>query len=370
MHTFTYTLENYNTMVLLDAHLSAGRRVARGALCAIAATLFCCWQPAFADDLQDANKLLKDGQAQQAMERVNRILSTRPKDPQARFLRGLILTDQGSIREAIDVFQKLTQDYPELPEPFNNLAVIYAAQGQYDRARGALEQSIRTHPSYATAYENLGDVYAKLASQAYDKALQIDTANTGAQQKLALVRELVGGAQPAKAGRAPVAASAAEPQKKTVEPAAAKLATPAAVPAPAPSAPSSALAADKSPPAPAPEKAAPANAEITAALTAWAKAWSRKDVEAYLSHYAKDFKTPGGQARAEWEKSRRERLLAPKSISVSIANPRIKMDGDKAATVTFRQSYRSDSLQSSSSKQLIMVKSGERWLIQREKVAN
>ena len=71
--------------------------------------------------------------------------------------------------------------------------MIYAGQGQYDKARAALEQSIRTHPSYATAYENLGDVYAKLASQAYDKALQLDKSNTGAQNKLSLVRELVGG---------------------------------------------------------------------------------------------------------------------------------------------------------------------------------
>src|SRR5215475_11685463 len=150
-----------------------------------------------ADDLQDASRLLKAGQHQQALERVNKVLASQPRDPQARFLKGLIFTDQGNTKDAIDVFTKLTQDYPELPEPYNNLAVIYAAQGQYDKARVALEQSIRTHPSYATAYENLGDVYAKLASQAYDKALQIDSANAGAKNKLALVRELVGGTAPA-----------------------------------------------------------------------------------------------------------------------------------------------------------------------------
>src|SRR5262245_43678053 len=149
--------------------------------------------PARADDLQDASRLLKTGQHQQALERVNKVLAAKPRDPQARFLKGLIFTDQGNTKEAIDIFTGLTKDYPELPEPYNNLAVIYAAQGQYDKARVALEQSIRTHPSYATAYENLGDVYAKLASQAYDKALQIDSSNKGAQNKLSLVRELVGG---------------------------------------------------------------------------------------------------------------------------------------------------------------------------------
>jgi len=182
-------------------------KLGRGFLCVSA-----CFLLAFAaraDDLQDATKLLKAGQHQQALERVNKILAAKPRDPQARFLKGLIYTDQGNTKDAIEIFTRLTQDYPELPEPYNNLAVIYAAQGQYEKARVALEQSIRTHPSYATAYENLGDVYAKLASQAYDKALQIDSSNKGAQNKLSLVRELVGGA-------APVAvASAKAPEKVT-----------------------------------------------------------------------------------------------------------------------------------------------------------
>src|SRR6185503_1961577 len=165
--------------------LSLAIRLA-GIVCALAIAL-----PALADDVQDAAKLLKAGQHKQALERVNKALAAKPRDAQARFLKGLILTEQGNSKEAIDIFTKLTQDYPELPEPYNNLAVIYASQGQYEKARVALEQSIRTHPSYATAYENLGDVYAKLASQAYDKALQLDSSNAGAQNKLSLVRELV-----------------------------------------------------------------------------------------------------------------------------------------------------------------------------------
>src|SRR3990167_1535961 len=107
-----------------------------------------------ADGLAEAGQLLKSGQHQQAMERVNKLLAGKPKDPQARFLKGLIYAEQGNTLEAIDVFRKLTEDYPELPEPYNNLAVIDASQGHYDRARASLEQSIRTHPSYATAYEN------------------------------------------------------------------------------------------------------------------------------------------------------------------------------------------------------------------------
>jgi Flp pilus assembly protein TadD len=309
--------------------MSLAARLA-GMVCALAIAL-----PALADDLQDAAKLLKAGQHRQALERVNKALAAKPRDPQARFLKGLILTEQGNSKDAIEIFTKLTQDYPELPEPYNNLAVIYASQGQYDKARSALEQSIRTHPSYATAYENLGDVYAKLASQAYDKALQIDSSNTAAKNKLSLTRELVGRPGPA----AVVAAAPKEPAK--AEPEKPKP-TAAAVPA-------------------------DATAEVLKAVNGWAEAWSKKDADGYLAYYAKEFKTPGGEARAEWEKTRRARIAAPKSIAVGVESPKVTVTGADRASVTFRQSYRSDVLKSNSRKTLVMVRTDGRWQIVEEK---
>ena len=300
--------------------------------------------PAHADEVQEATRLLKAGQHKQALEAVNKALRAKPRDPQARFLKGIILTEQGNAKEAIEIFTQLTKDFPELPEPYNNLAVIYASQGQYDKARAALEQSIRTHPSYATAYENLGDVYAKLASQAYDKALQIDSSNAAAKNKLSLVRELVGRPSPAPTT---VASAPKEPAKPTPEK----------------SAPEKS-AAEKA----APEKpAADASAEVLKAVNGWAQAWSKKDADAYLSFYAKDFKTPGGEARSSWEKTRRSRVTAPKSISVDIDSPKVIMQGADRATVQFRQNYKSDVFKSSSNKTLVMVKSGEDWKIVEEK---
>ena len=285
------------------------------------------------------------------MERVNRILASKPRDAQARFLKGLIFTDQGNTKEAIETFTKLTQDYPELPEPYNNLAVIYAAQGQYEKARTALEQSIRTHPSYATAYENLGDVYAKLASQAYDKALQLDSSNTAAQNKLSLVRDLVSpaGKEP---GKPPVVLAQRTPEKPPV--AVEKL-----VPAPE----KSTQAAEK------PAANANPNAEIVKSLNGWAQAWSNKDADGYLSYYARDFKTPKGEPRAQWEKERRGRIAAPRSISVAIASPKVTMHGNNQASVTFRQTYRSDVFKASSTKTIVMVREGGRWQIQQEKAS-
>ena len=141
-------------------------------------------------DLQDINRLLKAGQTQQALDRVNTYLSTKPKDAAGRFMRGLAQAELGKTNDAIMTFQSLTEDYPELPEPYNNLAVLYSSKGQFEKARVALELAIQTHPSYSTAHENLGDIYAKLASQAYDRALQLDKANGGVATKLNLVRDL------------------------------------------------------------------------------------------------------------------------------------------------------------------------------------
>ncbi len=193
--------KKYSTMTLFNA-------VARVALAVAAAVMFSTAQ-AQTDEYQQAEKLFHSGQQTQALDRVNSFLSAHPKDARARFLKGLILTEQNNPNEAIKIFTALTEDYPELPEPYNNLAVLYASQGQYDKARATLEMAIRTHPSYATAHENLGDIYAKMASQAYDKALQLDKNNATAQTKLQLIRELFSGTSQRKP--APKTDAAAKP---------------------------------------------------------------------------------------------------------------------------------------------------------------
>jgi len=170
-----------------------------------------------ADDLKEAQKLYGNSKLQPALEKVDAFLKAQPKDPQGRFLKGLVLTEQKKTAEAIELFSGLTEDYPELPEPYNNLAVLYASQGNYDKARSALELAIHTQPSYATAQENLGDIYAQLASRAYDRALQLDKTNTTAQVKLSMVREILSPKTGAKASTTPSAPKPA-PSAAPVEP--------------------------------------------------------------------------------------------------------------------------------------------------------
>jgi tetratricopeptide (TPR) repeat protein len=314
---------------------------------------------AFAD-YAEVNRLMRAGQYAEATAKADQFLAGKPKDPQMRFLKGVILTEQGKPQDAITQFTKLIEDYPELPEPYNNLAVLQAGQGQFDKARAALEMAIRTNPSYATAHENLGDVYAKLASQAYSKALQLDGSNTGIQPKLGLIRDLFAPNIRIKPATGTPAAAA---PAATV--AAAKPATPptpavvAAAPAPAASAAKPATPAA----APAAPVATGNEDEIRAAVQAWASAWSRKDMAAYLGAYGKDFDAPGG--RKTWEQERTKRIMGKSKISVQVSNLDIKINGSKAQA-RFKQDYDADSLSVNSRKTLDLARVDNRWVIVRE----
>ena len=326
--------------------------------------------PADNPAVNEIQRLMKQGQMSQAMDKAEQLISARPRDAQGRFLKGLILTETGRQADAIAVFTRLTEDFPELPEPYNNLAVLYAQQKQYDKARSALEMAIRTHPSYSIAHENLGDVYAKLASQAYNKALQLDSSNKATQSKLAMIKDLTA-SQPAATGK-----PGARPAAQTETPAAAKPGvTETAKPLPVAPPPVVKPAEVKEPVAkpqevkPAePKPVAPtAEADITKALQGWANAWSNKDVKAYLGYYAPDFQTPNGMARKAWETERTQRIDKPGKLQVSLDNVKINVSGDKA-TVKFRQQYKSATLKSSTGKTIVFIKAGNRWLIQQERV--
>lgn len=314
------------------------------AMCvAVSAALAAPLAQAQGDDYAEVNRLLRAGQFSEAMGKADQYLAGKPRDPQMRFLKGVIQTESGKQSDAIATFQKLTEEFPELPEPYNNLAVLYAGQSQFDKARAALEMAIRTNPSYATAHENLGDVYAKLASQAYSKALQLDAGNAGVAPKLSLIRNLfaadVKGVKPA------AAPATATPPVATAKPA-------ASAPAAAPSAQASAATGN-------------AEGDVEAAVAAWAKAWSSKNMSGYIGAYAANFTPPAGQSRSEWEADRKARIMPRNRIDVDISELSVSVNGDRASA-KFRQAYSSDSLSVTSRKTLDLVKSGSRWLIVRE----
>lgn len=140
--------------------------------------------PAWATDYEDVEALLQAGNPAAALAKANTFLESRPRDPQMRFLKGTLLSELGQRAEAIATLQQLTQDYPSLAEPFNNLAVLQAAEGQWSSALASLESAVRLNPSYATAYENLGNVYIQLARASYARGADLDPGNAALRAKL------------------------------------------------------------------------------------------------------------------------------------------------------------------------------------------
>ena len=142
-------------------------------------------------DLQEVQKLMAAGQFKPALARADAHLAKNPRDAQMRFVRGVILSELKDTAGAREVFERLTEEYPELPEPYNNLAVIDASQGQLQRARTLLEAALAIRPDYVTALENLGDIYLQLGVDAYQRAAKLQPANRSLGNKLSLSRELL-----------------------------------------------------------------------------------------------------------------------------------------------------------------------------------
>ncbi|MDO9392832.1 MAG: tetratricopeptide repeat protein [Methylotenera sp.] len=313
---------------------------------------------AHADELKDISQMADQGQAVAAIERLNTYITANPKNAQALFMKGVLLAEQGRRDEAIKTFTDVTEKFPNLPEPYNNLAVLYADQGQFDKARKALETAIKTHPSYATAHENLGDIYARMASEAYDKALQLDTSNTRAEGKLSMIKDLFGtGNKTTLASKAP--AKADVKVANPIRPADTKPAEIKKV---------DTVATKPTTPATQPIADAGKNTDdaLTSAINSWAQAWSSKNIDQYFASYGASFKPAKGESRKAWEEQRRERISKPSKINVEVSNINISSLDDNNAKVRFKQTYQADGKPIFTTKTLVMKNEGGKWFIVQE----
>ncbi len=348
--------------------------------------------PALADDYASVAQLLRAGKLPEAQSQVDKFLATQPKDLRMRFIKGVLLRDAGKTPEAIAVFAQLTRDYPELPEPHNNLVVLYASQSQYDKARVSLELALRTSSSYSTAHENLSDIYGQLAGQAYTKALRLESDSVVAPIKLALIRDMadtgrVKASVPAAAvpvvptappmtTAKPVAAAPATvaPVKEVASKPALPLAKPAVVEQAAPPAKPAVVAQAVPPAKPVAAPKVPVDTThqvqaVEAAVAKWTSAWAARDVKAYLACYGKDFDPPGSMGRKAWEAERQQRISGKSSISVKVEKLSVSVSGEHAQA-KFRQEYKAGGLAVASRKTLDFARVGDHWYIVKETVGN
>ena len=134
------------------------------------------------------NQLITAKNYAAALQTADAHLTGNPRDPQMRLIRSRVLIAQGKTDEARSQLLTITQEFPEIAEPYNNLAVLYAQTGELDMARTALESAVRINPSYAVALQNLGDVYRRMAHDQYNKALALQPNNRTLQEKARATR--------------------------------------------------------------------------------------------------------------------------------------------------------------------------------------
>jgi Tetratricopeptide repeat len=145
--------------------------------------------------LADVSSLVTQGDLSGALQRVQRATAAQPQDVQLRFVQGVLLMDLQRNDEAFALFTLMTQQYPELPDPHNNLALLHVRAGRFEAARQALLAALRNDNSHRTARINLGQVYLLLAQQTWEQAAEQAPLDAAAQNKLDAVRSLARGAQ-------------------------------------------------------------------------------------------------------------------------------------------------------------------------------
>jgi len=369
----------------------------------------------FGGDLARVRSLVEDGRPKEALRDLDQHLEEFPVDPEAMFLRALLLAESQREREARGIFEEVSGLRPDRPEPLNNLAVIQAALGDYEGAVETLKAALRTDAAYRTAYENLTKIYGQLASEAYSRALSDDGAHDRSSLELVLLSDMVlPEAAPIRVARAPLrplpsmedAVSAAmaesQPAERPIdadrlpdereEVAAVSTDEPLVEVAQIPATPDGEVAAamrvgrdpDALPPVEAEVEEVGRSkveveaepAELAALVEAWARAWSEQRVEDYLYFYSQGFVPLGGMSREEWQELRRVRVAAPEYVKVSVAFLDFESSesaggsagGSDRALVRFNQSYESDAFGDVVTKTLELVREGGVWKIVKESV--
>lgn len=148
--------------------------------------------PVLAAGLADqVNALLATGRHAEALQRTEQALLVSPRDAQTRFVHGVVLMETGRDAEALEIFTRLTQEYPELPEPLNNIGLLQARSGRLDAARVSLEQALRNDPGHRAARANLAEIHLMLAVAAWEQLALNAPLDARQARRLQAVRALL-----------------------------------------------------------------------------------------------------------------------------------------------------------------------------------
>lgn len=322
---------------------------------------------------READRVLRDAQSSAA----------RLSNPQLKFFRCLLFTQQGAIQKAIACYQDLIREHPDMPEPYNNLGVLLASRGQLVEARSWLERGLKQSVPYATLNQNILNLQTEINRGSYQAALQISQPQEKVRPKLAMLGFV--GAIP----RAPeIAASNPSVAVSPDLPIKNELRSSAIAGAGQPH-PGSVIGApaiktmdklasaqvDSGTPVGAAKNIPPSEEELVKqhkvreAVQNWVEAWRKKDIENYLLAYSPKFVPTDGMSRRNWQEQRRQRIVSKKSIKVDLDQLRITFNHSKAIA-TFIQAYEAGTVRAVGHKTLELIEEDGRWVILSEYVGN
>jgi hypothetical protein len=273
-----------------------------------------------------------------------------PLQQRERFELARKLYDSNQHDEALSLYRKLADELPGQPEPFNNIAVIEAERGNIDAAREMLLAAFSSHPGFETVYANLQTIHARLASEAYRKALNPEPEGTATDAAIVLSR----------AERLHWMAPAAEQVAVIVPPPPIEIVQPDPLPTPLPTA----VPTSVSPEETATITGDPAR-EVLKTVNEWADAWSDQQVDRYLAFYIPDY-APEGLTHQQWVVQRNIRLARPGYIRLDLSGIQVRVLSDDRAEVIFNQEYSADTYRDQVLKRLKLVRNGRLWLIEEE----
>ncbi len=290
--------------------------------------LICCLFPGIvlsADSLANLQLLVDRNDYASAVKTGERMLGQQPQQFGIMFLTAYAYQMNAQQDKAVELYERMIHENPDLPEPRNNLAMIYLARGDYDYASQLLVEAINTHPSYATAYQNLNLIYKSIASEAYRRAVSESSkpANYAQSIQLAAISSIES---------APVEMEVGPGKSETTVITLANLET-----------------------------------LLIEQIKNWASAWSNKDFAAYLSFYSNQHKA-NFDTHSAWVEYRRKRVTRPGGIRVEVDGINIRHLDESSAIVDFKQAFDSPRYSDRVVKRLEFTHIGSQWKITGERV--
>jgi tetratricopeptide (TPR) repeat protein len=302
--------------------------------CALAATS----SAVNADTFNDAIKASESGKHQQALTLINSLVEQGNNNPRALLLLANTRKEMGDIEQAKLDYQNLIEKYPDMPEPYNNLAIIHAEAGDTTKAIDLLLKVFETNQSYSLAYQNLRTIYNDIASEAYREALDINekpkeksilfSLNDIYQHQGTTTSVVPTNNSSVKTNTAAQNLPVANNVNTNID-----------------------------------QTYVIKETEVSEMILGWADAWGAQDVERYLSYYHKQFVTPNQMSRTAWESQRQNRIESPEYIQVKVSDIVVEFSDANTAVVNFRQKYRASNYGDDTFKKLTLATSKGQWKI-------